>query len=140
MQSHNVLRSSVDRVSETSYADVGMLAATEGYVARTRGYSTSIVSRFQRSLNLTGSITFKLAGISPSSRWSIRLRCRARAHSGSIIEDGISQSTEGFDTRKSFRRSRTGLAARFGLDPAECDGRDSLVLSDNSVMPISEAL
>jgi hypothetical protein len=60
-------------------------------------------------------------------------RCRVAARSGSITEDGL-------DTRKSFRRSRTGLVARFGLDPAECDGRDSLVLSDNSVIPTSEAL
>lgn len=65
---------------------------------------------------------------------------QSRSSLRSTTEDGISQSTEGLDTRKLFRRSWTGLVARFGLDPAECDGRDNLVLSDNLVIPTSEAL
>jgi hypothetical protein len=68
------------------------------------------------------------------------MRCRVEACMGSVTVEGISHKIAGFNTRKSFRRSRTGLVARLGVDLPENDRCDSLVLSDSSVIAMSDAL
>jgi hypothetical protein len=67
-----------------------------------------------------------------------RHRWRFKSVSGNTATDGNWENIEGFVLRRSLRTIRTGLADRFWLDVADCDGYVSRVLPDN-VKPIPEA-